>query len=60
MPLKYIFSAFWEGENRKSLASYEMFVHAVLGIILLFTAKKWESSTMIVFSLVQGFLASMM
>lgn len=57
LPLKYIFSAFWEGQEGSFILW--MFWHAVLGLILVFTAKKWEAPAMIVFSLVQAFLASM-
>lgn len=57
LPLKYVFSAFWEGQEGSFILW--MFWHAVLGLILAFTAKKWEAPAMIVFSLVQGFLASM-
>ena len=57
LPLKYVFSAFWEGQEGSFILW--MFWHAVLGLILALTAKKWEAPTMIVFSLVQAFLASM-
>ena len=57
LPLKYVFSAFWEGQEGSFILW--MFWHAVLGLILAFTAKKWEAPAMIVFSLVQAFLASM-
>lgn len=57
LPFKYVFSAFWEGQEGSFILW--MFWHAVLGVILLFTAKKWEAPSMIVFSLVQAFLASM-
>ena len=57
LPLKYVFSAFWEGQEGSFILW--LFWHAVLGVILLFTAKKWEAPAMIVFALVQAFLASM-
>lgn len=57
LPLRYIFSAFWEGQEGSFILW--LFWHAILGVILLFTAKKWEASTMAVFAAVQAFLASM-
>lgn len=58
LPVRYMFSSFWEGQEGSFLLW--MFWHAVLGIILMFTARKWESSTMIVLMVVQAFLASML
>ncbi len=57
LPLKYIFSAFWEGQEGSFILW--MFWHAVLGLILAFTAKKWEAPAMMVFATVQAFLSSM-
>lgn len=57
LPLRYIFSAFWEGQEGSFILW--LFWHVVLGCILMFTAKKWEAPAMIVFALVQAFLASM-
>lgn len=57
LPLKYVFSAFWEGQEGSFILW--LFWHVVLGVILMFTAKKWEAPAMIVFALVQAFLASM-
>lgn len=54
---RFVFSAFWEGQEGSFILW--LFWHAVLGIILMFTAKKWESYTMMVFAAVQAFLASM-
>lgn len=58
LPLKYILSSFWEGQEGSFLLW--MFWHSVLGLILMHTAKKWEASTMISIALVQGFLATML
>ncbi len=55
---RYMFSSFWEGQEGSFLLW--MFWHAVLGFILMRTSKKWESGTMLVLTLVQGFLASML
>jgi cytochrome c-type biogenesis protein CcmF len=57
MPVQYVFSAFWEGQEGSFILW--LFWHVVLGCILMFTAKKWEAPSMIVFALVQAFLASM-
>ncbi len=57
LPFKYIFSAFWEGQEGSFLLW--MFWHVVLGMILLFTAKKWESPVLAILSLVQIFVSSM-
>lgn len=54
---RFVFSAFWEGQEGSFILW--LFWHAVLGMILMFTAKKWESYAMMVFSAVQAFLASM-
>ena len=48
LPMKYIFSAFWEGQEGSFLLW--MFWHIVLGFILIKTAKEWESPVMSVLS----------
>ncbi|MDP4762528.1 MAG: hypothetical protein NWR97_02650, partial [Salibacteraceae bacterium] len=40
MPLRYIFSCFWEGQEGSFILW--MFWHVVLGNILIFVAKYWE------------------
>ena len=57
LPMKYIASAFWEGQEGSFLLW--MFWHVVLGGILIFTSKKWESPVISVISVVQVFLMSM-
>ena len=57
LPMQYIFSAFWEGQEGSFLLW--MFWYVILGIVLMLTAKKWESSVMTTISLVQLFLGSM-
>ncbi len=57
LPLKYIASAFWEGQEGSFLLW--MFWHVVLGIILIITAGKWESPVLAVVSIIQAFIASM-
>lgn len=58
LPVKYMISCFWEGQEGSFLLW--MFWHAILGMILIFTTqRKWEAPVMAVFSAVQAFLASM-
>lgn len=57
LPFRYIFSAFWEGQEGSFLLW--MFWHAVLGIVLIFTAKKWEMPVLTMFAAVQVFLVTM-
>ncbi|MFN7117319.1 MAG: cytochrome c biogenesis protein CcsA, partial [Saprospiraceae bacterium] len=58
LPFKYVFAAFWEGQEGSFLLW--MFWHVVLGILLIFSAKEWESPTMSVLSAVQLFIGSML
>lgn len=57
LPMKYIFSAFWEGQEGSFLLW--MFWHIILGAVVVFTAKKWEPGIMTFMSLVQLVLVSM-
>lgn len=57
MPMRFLLSAFWEGQEGSFLLW--TFWHVVLGNVLLFTAKSWKRPVMTVISLVQVFLASM-
>ncbi len=58
MPLKYIASCFWEGQEGSFLLW--TFWHVVLGNILIARAKDWEPHVMAVIGLVQIFLAFML
>lgn len=59
MPMQYIMSCFWEGQEGSFLLW--TFWNVVLGNILRRNIEeKWEAPTMAVFSLVQVFLASML
>ncbi|MFZ6052201.1 cytochrome c biogenesis protein CcsA [Halocola ammonii] len=58
MPMKYILSCFWEGQEGSFLLW--IFWHIILGNILIFTTRNWESGVMGVFALVQVFLISML
>jgi cytochrome c-type biogenesis protein CcmF len=59
MPMRYILSCFWEGQEGSFLLW--TFWHIVLGLILQRSLKNdWEAPVMAVFSLAQVFLASML
>ncbi len=57
LPLEYVISSFWEGQEGSFLLW--LFWNVILGAILLFTNKKWTASVMVIFSVVQVFLSSM-
>lgn len=57
LPLKYIFSAFWEGQEGSFLLW--MFWHVLLGFAVILTARKWEAGVMTWLSVVQAILVSM-
>ncbi len=55
---KYLLSCFWEGQEGSFLLW--SFWHSVLGLVVMFTAKKMESRVMAVIALVQVALATML
>src|SRR5688572_22407766 len=55
---KYIFSSLWSASEGSFLLW--MVWHAILGTVLMFTAKKWEAPVMMVLSFAQASLATMM
>ena len=57
LPFKYIFAAFWEGQEGSF--TLWMFWHVVLGCFLMWRAKDWESSVLTTLSLIQVFILSM-
>ena len=57
LPFKYIFSAFWEGQEGSFLLW--MFWHVILGLVLMATARQWEAPTLSILSLIQLFIGSM-
>lgn len=57
LPGQYMISCFWEGQEGSFLLW--MFWQALIGLVLLSTQKTWEAPVLIVFALVQAFLASM-
>lgn len=58
MPMRYILSCFWEGQEGSFLLW--TFWHVVIGLILQRRSKEWEAPVMTTVSLVQAFLASML
>ena len=58
LPMRYIFSAFWEGQEGSFLLW--MFWHIVLGFILIRKAGEWEAPVMIFIGLIQAIMASML
>lgn len=58
LPIRYMLSCFWEGQEGSFLLW--TFWHVVLGLILMKRSGEWEAPVMTVFSLVQVFLASML
>ncbi|MFM8431682.1 MAG: cytochrome c biogenesis protein CcsA [Bacteroidota bacterium] len=58
MPLKYVFSCLWEGQEGSFLLW--TFWHCILGLTLIRTAGSWENTVLPIFAIVQAFLASML
>ena len=58
MPLRYILSCFWEGQEGSFLLW--TFWHMILGFMLMRLRNGWEAPVMAVVALVQAFLASML
>ncbi len=58
LPSHYMISCFWEGQEGSFLLW--MFWHAVLGLILMFKAKTWESPVLCIIALAQLVLGSML
>lgn len=58
LPVKYILSCFWEGQEGSFLLW--SFWHVVLGTVLIFRAGKWEAPALAVVAITQAFLGSML
>ncbi len=58
LPVRYLFSCFWEGQEGSFLLWG--FWHVLLGNILIRTARHWENRVMAVFSITQAFITSML
>lgn len=56
LDMQYLLSCFWEGQEGSFMLW--TFWQSVLGVVLMRTAKQWESPVMAVLSLAQVFLAS--
>lgn len=57
LPMRYVFSAFWEGQEGSFLLW--MFWHIVLGFVLLLKAGRWEAPVLAVVAAVEVFINSM-
>lgn len=57
MPFKYIFACFWGGQEGSFMLW--TFWNVILGLLLVWRAKKWEASVMATFALIQVFMSSM-
>ena len=57
LPVYYQLSSFWNGQEGSFLLW--MFWNAVLGVVLIWTNKTWRSPVMLIMSLTQMFLTSM-
>lgn len=57
LPYKYIFSAFWEGQEGSFMLW--MFWHVIIGFFMIWKAGKWESSVLFTFAAIQVFISSM-
>lgn len=57
LPGEYMVSCFWEGQEGSFLLW--IFWQAIIGLFLIRTQRNWEAPVMVVFGLVQAFLASM-
>jgi cytochrome c-type biogenesis protein CcmF len=57
LPGEYMISCFWEGQEGSFLLW--IFWQALIGLFLINTQRNWEAPVMVVFGLVQAFLASM-
>ncbi|EMR02970.1 heme lyase CcmF/NrfE family subunit [Cesiribacter andamanensis] len=57
LPVYYMISCFWEGQEGSFLVW--IFWQAILGLILMRYAGRWEAPVLAVFAFVQAFLASM-
>ena len=58
MPMRYIFSCMWEGQEGSFLLW--TFWHVILGMVLIRSSKAWEPWVMAVVAMVEVFLASML
>lgn len=57
LPMQYVFSAFWEGQEGSFLLW--MFWHIILGYILIYRNDQWHAPVMAIFAMVEAWLVSM-
>ncbi|MDG1146524.1 MAG: hypothetical protein P8N54_08520, partial [Flavobacteriales bacterium] len=57
LPTHYMISCFWEGQEGSFLLW--IFWNIILGVLLIKSAKSWESSVLTIVSIIQVFLVSM-
>lgn len=58
LPLRYVLSAFWEGQEGSFLLW--IFWHVFLGLIIIHKKSRWEAPVMAVIAMVEVFLAAML
>jgi cytochrome c-type biogenesis protein CcmF len=58
LPLKYIISCFWAGQEGSFLVW--ALAQAIIGLVLIWISRNWEAPLMIIFSLSQAFVTSML
>jgi len=58
LPMRFLLSSFWEGQEGSTMLW--MFWIALIGIILIFRSKEWESPVMLWVALAQALLGSML
>ncbi|MEI7896943.1 MAG: cytochrome c biogenesis protein CcsA [bacterium] len=58
LPMKYIISCFWAGQEGSFLV-WALW-QALIGLVLVKIARKWESPVMLIFSISQAFVTSML
>ncbi len=58
LAFRYVFSAFWEGQEGSFLLW--MFWHVILGFVLIFRGKNWETSVLATLALIQVLIGSML
>jgi len=57
LPLKYILSAFWEGQEGSFMLW--MFWHCILGVVIIKKSGQWEAPVMFTFALAEAIIMSM-
>lgn len=58
LPMRYIFSAFWEGQEGSFLLW--MFWHVILGFVFMRIKSPWENGVMCILAIIEAFLISML